>query len=116
MNFDLILPGRASGDDSPDDYEAQSALRTLLEAHKIVKTADEDLFGRMRSIISYNKDCLDRVDEILAQDDGESASPFSDAVTGRTDTRTVDDFFDRFNKSRAKERAKNLTPIKGGKY
>lgn len=107
--MDFLMPGRPIED---DDYEAQSSLRTLLEAHKIVKTADEDLFDRMREIISYNQECLSQVDEMLDSDGDGIVGLFYDKTEDRTDTRTVDDFFNRLNRSRREERARNLTPLK----
>lgn len=112
MDLLVGLPGRESG---PEDYEAQSSLRTLLEAHKILSTADEDLFERIRSLISQNQECLGEVEEMLdlgGKEKGEKL--FLDGPKDRTDTRTMDDFFNRLNRSRQEERARNLTPLKKG--
>jgi hypothetical protein len=116
--MDLLLPGR---DSDPEDYEAQSALRTLLESEKIQHCEDDDLLGRIAEQIKYNQDMLARVSGIiegLKSDDGdeEGAVPlFADTGEERTDTRTIDDFLTRINRVRKVEHAKNLMPLKGGK-
>lgn len=112
--IDLYLPGR----DSPDqDHEASSALRTLIEAHRILDSGDDDLIERIRNLIEYNQDCLEEIEVKLGCTEESDDSPSStDIAEDRTDTRTVTDFYNRLNRSMKVERAKNLTPIKGGKY
>ncbi len=56
--MDLMLPGR---EPEACDYEAQSALRTLLESEKIQDSGDEDLLERISAQIDYNQDMLSRV-------------------------------------------------------
>lgn len=56
--MDLMLPGRA---DEPQDYEAQTALRTLLEAEKLQSAGDEELYERICEQIEHNQDLLARV-------------------------------------------------------
>jgi hypothetical protein len=75
----LMTPGR--GEDC--DYEASSALRTLLEAESLKASEDEDLFERIRKQVRYNRDCLNAVDDLLGKliDDGEDPSDFMARVT-----------------------------------
>lgn len=74
MDIALMTPGR--GEDC--DYEAQSALRTLLEAESLQASGDESLFERIRKQVRYNKECLQKVDELLGQliDDEEDPADF----------------------------------------
>lgn len=109
--IDLFLPGR---DSEPEDYQARDSLRTLIEAHRILTSGDEDLFDRMRDLISYNQDCLEEIEAKLdSNGEGDDSLSFLDIAEDRTDTRTVGDFYARLNRSKREERAKNLTPIKG---
>ena len=122
--MDLVLPGR--NPEEPDDYEAQCALRTLLEAESIQYSGNEDLLSRIQKEIEKSKTCLGRVEALVAdvlsgeesgEGEGEAGGLFYDANVGRTDTRTVQDFLDRFNQSRRKEHMSNLVPLKKkGRY
>lgn len=111
--IELMLPGRSP---ESEDYEAQCSLRTLLEAHKILSTKDEELFDRIRKVISHNQEFLDHVEEMLSSGEEEAVANLFDGPKDRGDTRTMDDFFNRLNRSRSEERAKNLTPIKKGVF
>jgi hypothetical protein len=78
-----------------------------------MSTASDDLFERMRAIVAHNKGSLDRLDGILAQEEESKDSLFYDEKdAGRPDSRTVDDFLARLRQSQAKERAKNVVPLK----
>lgn len=84
--MDFIAPPMAASPET--DYEAQSALRTLLEAHKIVSSCDDDLFERMRAIVSYNQECLESVDEILSgEEDGDESPGLSDFMKRLKESR-----------------------------
>ncbi len=56
--LDLVMPGR-----TPEscDYEAQSALRTLLEAEKLKGDGDTELLDRVCEQVEFNLDMLGRV-------------------------------------------------------
>jgi hypothetical protein len=54
--IDLMLEGR-----EPEDYEAQCALRTLLESEKLKECGDDELLSRIEEQISFNQDMLARV-------------------------------------------------------
>lgn len=60
--IDLMLPGR---EPETTDYEAQSALRTLLESEKLQDLGDEDLYARICEQIQYNQDMLSRVYDLV---------------------------------------------------
>jgi hypothetical protein len=115
--MDLILPGRDMG---PEDFEAQAALRTLLEADKLKHCGDEELLSRVAEQIEHNVDTLNRVAALVeslrgeGEDDGEldesddTESLFTDTETPgeRTDTRDIHDFLRRANRARKKENRK----------
>lgn len=83
--IDLMLPGR---EPEPTDYEAQCALRTLLESEKIQDSGDEDLLERIAEQIDYNRDMLDRVAALV--DDlrsGKSVGKDADDLVSRLKPR-----------------------------
>lgn len=116
--MDLFLPGR---DSDSEDYEAQCALRTLLESDKIKNSGDDELLSRVSEQIKYNMSMLERVaglvDGLMADDEEEPEQPslFKDEPTQgeRTDTRTIEDFLARVNRKRREENRKNNQPLKG---
>lgn len=111
--MDLFLPGR---DNEPEDYEAQSALRTLLESEKIKHCGDEELLGRIAEQLSFNRDMLDRVSSLIdGLASGGESEPAPPTGPERSDTRTIEDFLLRINRVRKDEHAKNLQPLQGGK-
>ncbi len=63
--MDLMLPGRGDDPCLSEDYEAQSALRTLLESEKIQDAGDEELYERICEQINYNQDLLSRVYDLV---------------------------------------------------
>lgn len=118
--MDLLLPGRVS---DPEDYEAQCALRTLLDAEKFRDTADEDLLSRVSEQIKYNISMLERVgslvDGLKSEEEGEEAEEeeavYDDSTEERTDTRSIEDFLRRANRARKEENRKNEMPLKGSR-
>jgi hypothetical protein len=80
--MDLMLPGRDSG---PDDYEAQSALRTLLEAEKLQTSGDDDLFARICEQIEHNQDLLTRVYTLVEGLKGQDVDTDVDDLLTRMD-------------------------------
>ncbi len=63
--MDLMLSGRSDPPTSSEDYEAQSALRTLLESEKIQECCDDELYERICEQIEYNQDLLSRVYDLV---------------------------------------------------
>jgi hypothetical protein len=115
--MDLYLQGREYDE---DDYEAKDALRRLMESEHLQMTADDDLLGRISHCIKHNIGMLQRVSELVeglkAGGVEKEDAAVHDAAEERTDTRTIDDFFLRINKTRRKEHLKNLQPLKGASY
>lgn len=116
--MDLFLPGR---EPEQEDFEAQSALRTLLESEHIKHCGDEDLYSRISDQIQHNLDMLQRVSNVLGglvEEESMGEPMFADTSTSgeKTDTRTIDDFLLRVNRVRKEEHLKNVKPLKGAKY
>lgn len=114
-SIELCPPGR---DSEPQDYEAHSALRTLLEAEAIRTCGDEEFLGRISDELERQMGAMDRVSEFLSgvlsgEEDGEGESVTLVGGTDRADSRTIGDFLARINKKRKDEYRKNLMPLRG---
>lgn len=114
-HFGFDLPN-VVGDEEENDYEARDCLSTLLRADAIQNCGDEDLLGRITTEAHRQAAAIERVSNLLSGLSCEEEDQVADLID-RPDSRTIDDFLARLNRSRKEEYTRNMMPLKGkGSY